>query len=523
MQPPSVTFQNKQYRIFLACLALSLVIVGAVVTSRYGAGVASDSVNYMAIAQNLVDGKGLSDHLGQPLLSWPPLYPILLAGLHLLTGLDVFIVGWHFNLVLLGVNLFLSGLIFQRVFSGQLVYAYLSTIFVFLSLSSMRIHATVGSDALYLTMTLALLLVADAYLINDSCGAYWMLVLLSALAPLQRYVGLAITVTALTVIFFKYRGQMRLMFRDAIPLGFISALPIFWWIVLHNILTYGSLWGPTAGQVVDVGQNISLALTKMLHWFVPYLNPIMPLLTRPILVLGGLGLILILINFRSVDNWLAWVRAFTDASTYPMMIQAFVYFSAVALTINTADHRFLQSDRYYVILLVPVMVVIFLTYDHLIRPHLKLTARQLTLGLGAVFVIWSLYPLYSAGEYISKALERGEPSDYNLFNTRAFHEMPVVAEMKKLRDTQPDAPIYSNYADAVWFYTRRPVLPLPTRDVSDLATAYSGWPGDRSGYIVWFKPNEYKHYLAPEELSQFAVLAVIYTDPSGDIYSVRAR
>ncbi len=54
----------------------------------------------------------------------------------------------------LGLNVFLSGVIFYRVFPDKPFYAYLASIFVFLSLSSLRIHATISSDPFYLTLTL---------------------------------------------------------------------------------------------------------------------------------------------------------------------------------------------------------------------------------------------------------------------------------------------------------------------------------------------------------------------------------
>ena len=192
MQPPFGMLQKNRFWIFLVCLALAVMILGGIATSRYGAGVASDSVKYLAVAQNLLDGQGLFDHRGLPLLSWPPLYSIIVAGLTLITGLDVFIAAWYFNIFLLGLNLVLSGLIFQRVFFTKPLYAYLATLFVFLSISSMRIHATIGSDALYLTMTLLFLLVLDDYVQRRSYRAFAWVVLLSAFAPLLRYVGLAL-------------------------------------------------------------------------------------------------------------------------------------------------------------------------------------------------------------------------------------------------------------------------------------------------------------------------------------------
>ena len=104
--------------------------------------------------------------------------------------------------------------------------------------------------------------------------------LFSVLAPLQRYVGLAITVTAEIVILIENRKSIRTLLRDGFILGFLSVLPIAWWLIVHNMIMHGSLWG-LSSQPVDVSENISLALTKMLHWFVPYLTFLMPLLTRP--------------------------------------------------------------------------------------------------------------------------------------------------------------------------------------------------------------------------------------------------
>jgi hypothetical protein len=335
---------------------------------------------------------------------------------------------------------------------------------------------------------------------------------------------MAFAVTALLVIMIEQHKSMRVLWRDGPALGVLSALPIFWWLVIHNIMTYGSLWGGyTDPSLVDVGENIQLALTKMLHWFVPYLSLLMPFLTQPFVILSALAGVLILINFRSKDNWLNWFRSFLHPTIYPAMVYALVYFFAVAFTIITSDHRYLHSDRYYFILLVPTMIFVFVTFDTLVRPHLKFSTKQISNAVLVLFLVWMVYPIYGLREYLAEALERGEPSDYNLFNTRAYHEMNVVAEMQRLREAHPEIPAYSNYVDAVWFYTRKPVLLSPVRDSEDLKSRYAGWPYDKPGYFVWFKPNEYKHYLSPQELSQFSELELIYSDPSGDIYYVTAR
>lgn len=523
MRSPSGSFQKNTFWIFLSILTLTAMILCTLVTFRYGAGVASDSTKYLSVAQSLLDGNGLVDHRGSPLLSWPPLYSIILAGLGLLTGLDVFVAGWYLNVFLLGLNVFLSGVIFRRAFSEKPAYAYLATLFVFLSISSLRIHSGISSDPLYLTLTLGFLVAVNSYITKRSYHAFAWMLLFSVLAPLQRYVGLAVAVTAEVVILVENRRSIRTFLRDGFVLGLFSILPISWWLLVHNIMTYGSLWGTSGERTVDVLKNTELALTKMFHWFVPYISFLMPILMRPLIILGVLALVLYLFNRKNKESGRSWIKAFTTAAIYPSMLYAVVYFAAVALTIITDDHRDLFSDRYYIILLVPTAIFILVTFDTLIAPHLRSRPQQVAYAVAFVLLLWSVYPLYSIQEYLVRASTQGEPSGFNMYNNRTYHEMDLVAEMEKLRESQPNATFYSNYVDAVWFHTRKPVATLPLTDVPSPTESYAGWPFDKPGYIIWFEPNEYKHYLAPMKIAEFASVELIYEGDGGKIYYVRPR
>ncbi len=520
-QPPSVSARTRFY-LYLACLSLVAVGLGFAATARYGPGLASDSVIYLSVAQNLLAGKGLTMFLGTPLLSWPPLFSIVLAGLSALTRQDVFVVGWVLNVLLSGVNVFLSGFVFWRAFQARPVYAWLASAFVCLSLSSLRVHATTFTEPLYITMTLGFLIGLEVYGRTRARSAFVGLVVLSALAPMLRYVGLAFpAVAGLVVVIVNWR-DLRAMLRDGLVLGGVASLPIGWWLILRNVLTYGSLFG-TSGQTVDVWQNTSLGLTKIMHWFVPYLDPLMPVLTRPLIVLPLLAVLLVGINLRQRTALQAWWGQMRSPWVYPAMLYGLVYFLAVAVTSVTSDHRWLNDDdRYYVILLVPVLLLLFITFEELVRPHLPFAPRTVTLALVAGSLLWSLYPLYGLREYLVEARQVGEPSTYNLFNTRTYHEMPVMQELQSLWASEPAATVYTNYAELAWFFNRKPAQPLPVRDFPDYQAVYSAWPAV-PGYLVWFKPNEYKRFLSPEELAPHVTLQLIYSDESGDIYKVQAR
>jgi len=248
----------------------------------------------------------------------------------------------------------------------------------------------------------------------------------------------------------------------------------------------------------------------------------MPILTRPWIPLGVLALLLLLINRKSSENKRAWLQAFTAPSVYPTMIHAAVYFIALAVTVVTNDHRDLYSDRYYVILLVPTAIFILITIDNLVDSHLRLSTHRMQIGLIIVFAVWSIYPFYSIGEYLQKARAQGEPSNYNFYNWKHYREMGAVLEMQRIRKAQPEVLFYSNYVDAVWFYTRKPVALLPIVH-EDPAGTYAGWPHDQPGYIVWFEPNEYKHYLSPQKIAEFADVKLIFNGKGGQIYYVQVR
>ena len=517
----SVSFSKNRFWPFLFILSVIGIILCWAATFRFGAGVAADSTKYLSVAESLLAGEGLRDHLDMPLLAWPPLYPILLAGLSILTGLDVFVVGWYFNVFLAGLNIFLSGIIFYRVFSEKPLYAYLGSLFVMLASSSLRMHATISSDPFYLTLTLGFLIAVESYIKQHSYSAFIWMILFSVLAPLQRYVCPAVSVTAVLVILIEKRKSIGILFRDSIWLGVASILPIAWWLLIHNIMTYGSLWGSTGDRTVDVLKNTELALTKMLHWFVPYLSFLMPILTRPLLLLGVIALVIFWLNRNNRESRRVWINSLAVSSAYPSLIYAAVYFAAVALTIVTIVHRDLFSDRYYVMLLVPTVIFLFITFDTLIRPRLKFSPTQVSHILIFVFAIWSVYPVYTISEYLVNASTEGEPSGFNMYNNRTYRDMDLVAVMQRVRENEPAAIFYSNYVDAVWFYTGKPVALLPLANVPSLSQAYAGWPKDKPGYIVWFEPNEYKHYLSPEKIAEFASVQLVFEGKGGKIYYVQ--
>ena len=513
--------RDVQFRIFLLALSaigLSLILL---TTSKYGAGVSSDAARNLSTADSLLAGKGFVDMLGNPFVLWPPLYPLVMAGMSLLTGWDTFRAAWYVNIGLYALNTWLGGWLLYRIFREKLAYAVVGSLMLLLSRSTLRIYANVASEPLFATFMLLFFLCAARYLRGGSGRMLWGMFILAGLATLQRYPGVALFGVAALVVF--HRERWRGVPSMVAP-GLISALPIAAWAIGHNLPISGAPFGPRdPGEMLPL-QNISLSLTKILWWFVPRLSVTDPLILRPWIVLPALAAILVLINKRR--DWRNWLDRLSGEYCWPLMLFSVVYFLLLAFTVVTADHLDLTSDRYYVVILPAVVALALITLDVLVLSHVRANRTALTYA-PALLLLWFIYPLYGMQAYVREALVKGEPTNYNIANSTQFREMKVVKAAESMLTDDPSAPLYTNYINIVWFLFRHPVRTLPFQDqtlpreqrLSELRQHYSSWPPER-GYIVWFTPNQYHHIVSPDELATIADLKLLYSDKTGQIYLV---
>ncbi len=503
-------------------MGLAMVLL---VTSRYGAGVSSDAGRNLSTAENLLRGKGFVDLAGAPFVWWPPLYPLVLAGLSVLTHRSVFQVAWYLNVWLHALNIALGGWWLSRVFKERPLYAALGALILALSRSTLRIYANVASEPLFATFMLIFFLQAASYLQSASRHALWWMFLVAGLAALQRYLGVFLIAVGGLVVIYKERrgGLVRAAF-----LSLLALLPLAAWVVFHNYPVSRTLFGPrNLGEMLPL-ENISLSLTKILWWFVPRLSFMDPILLHPWIPLTAFIVLLLLLNRKA--EWLNWLSMLSNPYLWPALTFSAIYFFGLAFTVVTADHLDLTSDRYYVILLPVILALVFCTLDVLLLSHLGLDRPQTRWALGIAIAVWLIYPVYSVQEYIRLALKVGEPSNYNIANSAYYREMSLVKAARPLLEQDPSAALYSNYLNIVWFIYQRPVTPLPYEDAGlppeqrrmALQQAYPRWP-PQNGYIIWFTPNQYHHIAPPEDLATLADLELLYSDRNGAIYFVRRR
>lgn len=461
--------------------------------------------------------------IGAPLILWPPLYPLVLAAISKLTTWSTFQAAWYLNVLLYAVNIWLAGWLLYLIFRRHAWPAAVGALIVVLSRSTLRIHANVASEPLFETLMLLFFLTAGSYLQAASPKSVWAMCILAGLASLQRYLGVVLIGVGLVVVLRK-EGVAGLQWR-MVPL-LASIAPLAAWIAAHNYPVSGTPFGPRELGAMLPLENISLSLTKIMWWFVPRLSYLDWLLLRPWIPLACLVAFLVIIN--RAPAWRAWLEALSGDYVWPAVLFAVLYFFLLAFTVVTADHLDLTSDRYYTVILPVVLAVLFISLDTLVLNHIRLDNKHTVYGLAAVTVLWFAYPVYSLQAYLREALVRGEPTNYNIANSANFRELSVVRAAQPILDKDPDAPVYSNYLNIVWFIYHHRVEVLPFEDASlpreqrlvALRQNYPDWPQD-SGYIIWFTPNQYHHIVAPDELATIANLQLLFQDKTGQIYALR--
>lgn len=162
---------NRRWR--LAVIILAFVGAGLVLlsTARYGAGLSPDSVCYLDAARSLASGRGLVFHTGEPMVWYPPLYlyPMLLALVGLVTGLDPEVFAHLVNAALFAPVICLSGRLFKTGSLQTTTCIVLGVSAVLFSIPLSQVYSMAWSECLFIPLVLLYLLFAQRYWVPPTC------------------------------------------------------------------------------------------------------------------------------------------------------------------------------------------------------------------------------------------------------------------------------------------------------------------------------------------------------------------
>lgn len=503
---------------FLVLLLVPVLMV-LIAVSGYGPGLSSDGVHYYAAANNLSIGKGLTDYQGLPLVDWPPLLSVLLASLKRIIGLDTLQLALGINL-LAYLGIFWGA--FQLTKESRLQRSFWPATMLFIvafSSSLMGLSSNLGSDVLFMALTLAFLIWLMRYYTSHSRNQLVVAALFVAAACLLRYIGFALIVVGMVAIGISYWRTWRKAITDVVIFGAISSIPAAAWVIGVNYAATGTLVGKRNLAAILPFENLAYSISRIVHWFLPSAITKQPYF---LYLLIGIMAFVVLLSKRA--EWKSLFRALFGDSKIVLVLFLFVYLFFVVFTTFTLDHFEPYDDRYQLPLLFPILIFVFTFLEVLIIPKLGRFALP---SLAVVFLLFLGFHGFLSYRFVSQSVKEGVIY-YNLYNTKTSNESEFVGFLQSF-DYENGLSLYANDPEALYVYTLRETrasLSAP-EGVYDLRfyllTEIKRWPDQSRAYLVWFTRYFNQNYVTPHRLSLVTDLQPLFSEKEGAFYLITPK
>jgi hypothetical protein len=508
---------SSKYKILLAILSLIGTGIILISTSRYGAGITGDSVDYISTARNIAAGVGFVTFDGTPLINQPPLYPIFLAAISYIFQNDPLLLAPIGNAFIFGINIFLSGLLLFRYLTSSATFVFLGVVAMLVSKPLFQVSVMAWSDPLFICFVLLFLIYLHQYLARRSVTSLILISLVVAMSCLTRILGVTLILTGAISILLLRSDSLKVKLSHLLLFALISTLPISIWAT-RNYLLSGTISGPHGASIQSL-QYMHIAFYTLKSWYIPQIvSEHLPILALLSIVIG------IAAVFRLKRRVTEIKCAILRAS--PAIIFVIVYLSVLVVVntiLNMPDIR-----RYLSPVFIPATVLLLRFFEGLALSYKeRLSYKLLNLFLVAGISLWLIYPISTTASDAENRFRQGAGG----LNSRVWRESQTIQYLEH-QTVLGEHTIYSNSAEALYILTNitakrapfktHPYIPEIASDISSLEGV---WPKEEKAYVVWFDEaaKTRTYYFTIDELRTIAKMVQVIQLDDGTVYLVSRK
>lgn len=419
-----------------------------------GAGLTNDSAAYIGGARSILNGTGYSDIWlmppYEPITHYPPLYPLLLAGGGLV-GIDPLRAARALNILLFGLNTFLTGYLIWQVTRKVYLTVWASLIFA-LTVMFLRVHVYAMSEALFLTLMLGAILTLHAYSTQPKLAQIGLLGLFSAGAILTRYSGFALVPAIALGLFFLTEGWKK---KSSTPilylvLTFLLILPWF----IRNRMVAGNVTNRSWEFHPITRDNLDQGIYNLSRLFIPVES-----VRQPIFKSGAWEWLLTLL-FIGLCGWAAilFFRLIASKKRDPSRIFNFTllaifsaYFLAIFFSMSFFDNSTKLQDRIIAPGYLLFLLVLVVSSSTWLTKNIKWKV-----GFLGIFGLITLAFSLNATMLEISALRDGGLG----YASWKYRDNPVILAV---RDLPTNITVFTNSPPAVYLAADRATQVLPTK------------------------------------------------------------
>jgi len=495
----------------VAVVILTLAGAGIVLlsTAKYGAGLSPDSVSYFDVARSLVSGKGLVFHTGEPLVWWPPLYPMLLALIEFATHLAPATFVPFLSAVLFAVVIYLSARLLQSGPRQPVAYSLLGACAVLLSGPLSEVYAMAWSECLFIPLVLLYFTFAQRYWSRGGVLSLAVMTLSTALACLTRYIGVALVTAGVATIILASGVNLRTRFTRAFAFAALSLAPLGLWAVRNYRLTetfFGDR-GPFRLMLVD---NVIVCAKTMLSWYLFGL-------ASTFVVLAWIAVLTItVLSSRTAIRRLTRSLKAIFIGQLPTVLFLVTY--TIMLLMAAARDAVIDSRLLSTIYIPATLVVLKLIWDLFSQTQLPAIASVRKIP-AVLLALWLCFPLTSVAWSTVSRFKDGAGG----YSTKTWRESGTVAYARQMLSANDSVPVYSNGPDVLWALAGVNATMAPRKTARTLTNDLIGqWP-PKDGILVWFKDVGRAYLFSLAEMEEIANTVEVARLSDGSIHRVSSR
>lgn len=476
--------------VLLAVISLLGTFLILLSQTGHGPYVSPDSINYIVLARNLMDGNGYVTWSGKPVAIWPPGYPILLS-LFSLSFFDPLDAAGAINAITLGLIAFVTGhWLMQRIKSSFLIlWGCVAIVF---AVPLRLVSSSVWSEPAFILFITLSLIWMDKYLSTEKRSSLIVAAVFTAFACLTRYAGIALVIAILTLLVLQRGVVFQNKLRRIGLYLMISVAPLGIWL-MRNMLALGTLTGTRPPAETALQDNVHLALNTLVEWwqnspqFTTAFQPISVPVTTTVLLVSVILVSYAFILWRKDAGKSQDKNFILVFGMFGFVYLVFIIWAATTSNMDPLNHRLL-SPAY-----IPLLVLILFMIDRLFTYCSENSSFPRTTTVSAVMsalpvivvIVLSLWTGW-AGHAIVKKINMKKTIDNYGYRSIVWRESQTLQYLQEYRPTR----IYSNAPQAVYINSEHyqtisyGYLPRSIGVLAEWTDRQHLWP--ENTYIVWF-------------------------------------
>lgn len=487
----------------IALLGVALVLLRE---AAHGGVFHGDAVNYIAVARQLRDGDGFAGFLGQRYVSFPPLYPMLLAAAGFF-AIDPHAVAGPLNAACFGLTVLALGW-WLRWCGVARPFVALGCLAAALAIPLTGISALAMSEPPFMLLTLLALMLTAAHLDDGGRTALLWAALFAALACLARYMGVALALAVAPLLLLRRGVPPADRVRHLAVWATLAALPLALWL-LRNLALSGALAGSRSPSDLSPRQILDGLIDVAADWV--FLAPPGGGTSGAVAGAAALALLLAGALAVAVAGRRGWGNGRADASwrSTSAFVAAFTAFYLFTLIVLSGTD---SLSRQLLPCFIPAIFLLTLAADRFWHWGTGATLpRVAAVALAGALVLWTLGNAALTAHAIARDDALSLLPDWSdrwqgEFASVAWFDEPEGAEFLSNR---PDL-LYGRLGPANRYHRLPASYERMTRMVDDA----------RSGsWVVWIRDWDLGYGLA--ELRATPALEEVAAFPDGVILRVR--